>query len=165
MLARHPVILLIRRKAQQRRLLRADEALVIVRRRIDQMSDDLLARPLAGRARLGGRRVADSAQLRQHSVDRLLQIAGDRCGATHDCSEYMPRTIAPTRAGDVQPGCCFSNSVAMVFTASSTGVFAALSARTRLRRNAKASRCSAIMSPVPYGPCAGTTTFAPSGVN
>jgi hypothetical protein len=76
-LALHPVVLRVGRKPQLGYFLRPHEPLMVVRGRIDQVSDHLLGRPFARRARPRSLRLANRSQFRKRSLNRLEQLGRD----------------------------------------------------------------------------------------
>ena len=58
----HPFIAIITRQVQHRSQLKADKSLMVVRSRINQMTENFFLRPFAGRRPNGRLRVSDVAQ-------------------------------------------------------------------------------------------------------
>src|SRR5207302_3467309 len=69
LLTRNPRVLIVAGKRQFVLKLGSHEALMIVRRRVDQMSHDLAGRPLPRRRPLRARFVADPEELRRSAID------------------------------------------------------------------------------------------------
>ena len=72
----HPLVLVVAGEDQVVLKRRSDESLVVVRRRIDQVADDLARRPLPRRRPAAGDVVAEGTKPGQRLVDGVRQIDG-----------------------------------------------------------------------------------------